>query len=106
MSWPKTLIELGTSIVSISPYGGPIAIMRDESKVSVDAQQRLSRPNIFIYTSSGYMLAEIPWLGGRVCALGWTSHEKLMVVLEEGVVAKYDIHGTFLKQSSLPNVSV
>jgi len=41
-----------------------------------------------------------------VCALGWTSHEKLMVVLEEGVVAKYDIHGTFLKQSLLPNVSV
>jgi len=29
-----------------------------------------------------------------------------MVVLEEGVVAKYDIHGTFLKQSSLPNVSI
>ena len=34
--------------------------MRDESKVSVDAQQRLSRPNIFIYTSSGIQLAEIP----------------------------------------------
>ena len=29
-----------------------------------------------------------------------------MVVLEEGVVAKYDIHGNFLKQSSLPNVSM
>jgi len=26
MSWPKTLIELGTSIVSISPYGGPIGM--------------------------------------------------------------------------------
>ena len=34
--------------------------MRDESKVSVDAQQRLARPNIFIYTSSGILLAEIP----------------------------------------------
>ena len=34
--------------------------MRDESKVSVDAQQRLSRPNIYIYTSSGIQLAEIP----------------------------------------------
>jgi len=29
-----------------------------------------------------------------------------MVVLEEGVVVKYDIHGNFLKQSSLPNVSI
>ena len=37
-----------------------VAIMRDESKVSVDAQQRLSRPNIYIYTSSGIQLAEIP----------------------------------------------
>ena len=41
-------------------FNSLIAIMRDESKVSVDAQQRLSRPNIFIYTSSGIQLSEIP----------------------------------------------
>lgn len=34
--------------------------MRDENKISVDAQQRLSRPNIYIYTSSGILLSEIP----------------------------------------------
>ena len=39
-------------------------------------------------------------------ALGWTNTEKLIVVLEEGSIAKYDIHGNYLHQSALPNVSM
>jgi len=41
-----------------------------------------------------------------VSALGWTNTEKLVVVMEEGSIAKYDIHGNFLKQAILPNVSM
>ena len=39
-------------------------------------------------------------------ALGWTNTEKLIVVLEEGSIAKYDIHGNYLHQNALPNVSI
>ena len=39
-------------------------------------------------------------------ALGWTSTEKLIVILEEGTIVKYDIHGNIVKQIALPNVSI
>jgi len=59
--------------------------MRDETKVSVDAQQRLARPNIFIYTSSGIQLAEIP-VSNNIVVVYCRSERSCVFAVSSGLV--------------------
>lgn len=47
----------------------------------------------------------VQWEGGRVMGLGWTSTENLVVVLEDGSMAVYNIHGQLLYNRIITRVS-
>ncbi|KAI8809803.1 Vps16, N-terminal region-domain-containing protein [Cladochytrium replicatum] len=81
--------------VSIAPFGGPIAIIRNDKKV-LSLQSQNVKPVMYIYTSSGRLINQFQWDKGRIVGMGWTNTELLVCVLEYGSVRVYDIHGEFL----------
>lgn len=50
-------------------------------------------PRLWIYSSSGVLLAEVPFLHKHVVAMGWSDQEHLLIALEDGRVLAFDIHG-------------
>jgi hypothetical protein len=59
--------------------GGPVAALRDESKLVLYVGG-LSKPDIQILSASGAALGRVLWDGGRVVAVGWTAAEQLLVL--------------------------
>ncbi|XP_064405910.1 vacuolar protein sorting-associated protein 16 homolog isoform X2 [Halichondria panicea] len=85
-------VNLAENHVSISPYGGPIAIF---PRV-VSKKQGVSKPVITIYTQAGKVISTIPWGGGNIIGLGWTSSEHVVCILEDGNMVVYNIYGKHL----------
>lgn len=50
-------------------------------------------PRLWIYSSSGVLLAEVPFLYKQVVAMGWSDQEHLLIALEDGRILAFDIHG-------------
>ncbi|XP_078613183.1 vacuolar protein sorting-associated protein 16 homolog isoform X3 [Branchiostoma floridae x Branchiostoma japonicum] len=97
MGWRD--IDLDKFVVAAAPYGGPIALIRDETKL-VRVQGSI-RPVIYIYTSSGREISSIRWNSGHVIHLGWSCSEELLCVQEDGSVLVYDIFGQFKRTFSM-----
>lgn len=76
-----------------APYGGPIAVCRDESKIVLQLGA-LSRPDIHIYSSSGTQMGHILWQGGRLVASGWIGNEVLLTVDDRGKVQQFSPLGS------------
>ena len=55
---------------------------------------------------TGCVTVCLQWEGGRVVNLGWTSAESLLIVMEDGSLASYTIHGQQLYSRILTRVSV
>ncbi|XP_078694639.1 vacuolar protein sorting-associated protein 16 homolog [Branchiostoma floridae x Branchiostoma belcheri] len=92
-------IDLDKFVVAAAPYGGPVALIRDETKL-VRVQGSI-RPVIYIYTSSGREISSIRWNSGHVIHLGWSCSEELLCVQEDGSVLVYDIFGQFKRTFSM-----
>jgi hypothetical protein len=100
MEWILNPDELSNYVISGAPYGGPIAMLRDHTKL---VKQGDSESNFLrIYTSAGNEMAAIPWEEGRLApdGMGWTANEMLVCVLDDGRVQMYDIQGNEQRQLS------
>lgn len=89
-------IELENYIVAGAPYGGALALYRDESKPFLYRDAQTAKSSIDIYSCSGNLINRINWEHGVIRGLGWSDKEELLVVTEEGTVRRYfGLHGDF-----------
>ncbi|KAG8823521.1 hypothetical protein FRC18_010714, partial [Serendipita sp. 400] len=87
--------DLSGYIVAGARFGGPIAIMRDNTKLIALGRTTFTKPVIQVFSSSGVHLATINWELSKVVSLGWTSSEQLVVLNEDGQYRLYDLQGTY-----------
>lgn len=87
---------LRDSLVAAASYGGPIAVLREPLRRSPS-----SRPQLEIFSSSGFSIASFPWKSGPVVHLGWTISDELLCIQEDGTVLIYDLFGSFKRHFSM-----
>lgn len=93
-------LDLDNYIVAGAPYGGAVAIYRDETKLQAFRAAKASKPSIEIYSCAGKLLKSINWDKGSVMGLGWSEDEKLLVISYEGTVRCYNnLQGDFTQFS-------
>ncbi|KAI8601749.1 Vps16, N-terminal region-domain-containing protein [Dissophora ornata] len=97
MLWKQ--VDLSKYMIAGAPFGGPLALVRDDRKVHLLQKQQPIKPNIFLYTSSGKLMEPIQWDKGRIIGMGWTENEQLLCVLEDGIVRMYNILGEYTQFS-------
>ncbi|XP_057955473.1 protein VACUOLELESS1 [Malania oleifera] len=101
MQWRH--VDLGRNKVACAPFGGPIAVIRDDSKiVQLYAESALRKLRIF--NSAGIMIAETVWRhpGGRLIGMSWTDDQILVCIVQDGTVYRYNIHAELVE----PNLSM
>ncbi|KAJ6102811.1 Vps16 N-terminal [Penicillium sp. IBT 16267x] len=82
-------VELENYIVTGAPYGGAIALYRDESKAISLRDTQASRSSIDVYSCSGKQINRINWEQATIRGIGWSDKEELLVVAEDGTVRRY-----------------
>ncbi|XP_059140490.1 vacuolar protein sorting-associated protein 16 homolog [Physella acuta] len=98
MDW-SGLVDLTKHTVAASTYGGPIALLKDDSKTSRVVTS--VKPVISVYTASGKILSQLRWNSGNIVAMGWSSTDDLLCVQEDGVVLVYDMFLVFKRTFSM-----
>ncbi|RAH82171.1 vacuolar protein sorting-associated protein 16 [Aspergillus japonicus CBS 114.51] len=89
-------IELENYIIAGAPYGGAIALHRDESKPYRFRDAQTTKSSIDIYSCSGKLINRLNWEFGTIRGLGWSDREELLVITEDGTVRRYfGLHGDF-----------
>ncbi|KAF9899141.1 hypothetical protein BX616_003227 [Lobosporangium transversale] len=91
MLWKQ--VDLSKYMVAAAPFGGPLALVRDDRKVLLVQKQQPVKPSIYLYTSSGKLMEPIQ------ARMGWTETEHLLCVLEDGTVRMYNILGEYTQFS-------
>ncbi|KKY21138.1 putative vacuolar protein sorting vps16 [Phaeomoniella chlamydospora] len=87
-------IELENYVVVGAPYGGAIALYRDESKILRYRAGSSAKSGIDIYSCSGQLISRLNWDQGSIKGIGWSEDEKLLVITEdvpEGQVHSWSI---------------
>ncbi|KAG9321964.1 hypothetical protein KVV02_002847 [Mortierella alpina] len=97
MLWKQ--MDLSKFMTAAAPFGGPLALVRDDRKVLLLQKQQPLRPSIYLYTSSGKLMEPIQWDKGRIVGMGWTDTEHLLCVIEDGTVRMYNILGEYTQFS-------
>lgn len=98
MKWKH--IDLGRNKVACASYGGPIAVIRDDSKiVQLYAESALRKLRIF--NSAGVEIAETVWRnpGGRLVGMSWTEDQTLICIVQDGTIYRYNIHAELIEPS-------
>ncbi|KAK4278953.1 hypothetical protein QN277_016723 [Acacia crassicarpa] len=101
MRWKH--FDLGRNKVACAPFGGPIAVIRDDSKiVQLYAESALRKLRIF--NSAGVQSSETVWKnpGGRLIGMAWTDDQILVCIVQDGTIYRYNIHAEHLE----PNISM
>ncbi|ODQ65066.1 vacuolar protein sorting-associated protein 16 [Nadsonia fulvescens var. elongata DSM 6958] len=94
-------INLDDYDVACSPFGGAIAMTRNELKLREYKGGESRQTGISIFSGVGKLMKRLPWDSGRIKGLGWTNQEHIIAVSEEGITRHYyDFQGNF-KQFSL-----
>ncbi|EEP80188.1 conserved hypothetical protein [Uncinocarpus reesii 1704] len=89
-------LELENYIAVGAPYGGAIALYRDETKLQRYRDPQTAKSSIDIYSYSGQRISRINWDHGSIRGLGWSEDEKLLVVTEDGTArCYYGLNGDF-----------
>ncbi|KAL4740896.1 Vps16, N-terminal region-domain-containing protein [Aspergillus similis] len=89
-------VELENYIVAGAPYGGAIALYRDESKTLRFRDAQTGKSNIDIYSRSGKLINRLNWEYGTIRGFGWSDQEELLVITEDGTVRRYfGLYGDF-----------
>ncbi|KAF8637938.1 hypothetical protein AX17_002559 [Amanita inopinata Kibby_2008] len=102
-SLPGKLPDLGNYIIAGCRYGGPLALMRDSTKLVALGKAPIStKSQIQILSSAGEVILSFSWDQGRIIRFGWTFDERLAVLNEEGTYRLYDLQGEY-HQYSLGN---
>ncbi|KAI9743145.1 MAG: hypothetical protein M1818_003440 [Claussenomyces sp. TS43310] len=96
-------LELDNYTVTGAPYGGAIALHRDETKLQSFRSGQTSKSSVDIYSCAGKLIRRITWDKGTIRGIGWSEDEKLLIVTQDGTVRCYfDLQGDFT-QFSLGN---
>ncbi|KDQ58687.1 hypothetical protein JAAARDRAFT_57575 [Jaapia argillacea MUCL 33604] len=100
-SIPGKLPNLDDYIVAGCRYGGPLAMMRDNTKLVAigRATPSFAKAQIQVYSPAGEGLLLFSWDQGKIIRFGWTGDERLVVLNEEGVYRVYDLQGEYLQYS-------
>ncbi|XP_017856244.1 PREDICTED: vacuolar protein sorting-associated protein 16 homolog isoform X1 [Drosophila arizonae] len=88
--WPIDF-DLEYMQVAVAPYGGPLAAIRDATKLV--PVKGAARPMIRIFDTSGNETGHILWNHGKLISMGWSDTEELICVLENAKVFVYDLFG-------------
>eukprot|EP01103_Thecamoeba_quadrilineata_P021359 TRINITY_DN9791_c0_g1_i1.p1 TRINITY_DN9791_c0_g1~~TRINITY_DN9791_c0_g1_i1.p1 ORF type:complete len:831 (-),score=151.81 TRINITY_DN9791_c0_g1_i1:20-2512(-) len=100
MLWDPLLVDLSYIILVGCRFGGPLAIIRDSSKMVPIHGSNPTKPMMSIYTSSGKLLSRFMW-DSQLVSFGWTDDEQLICVLTDGTVRLYSIYGVLNAQHSM-----
>ncbi|KKA28062.1 hypothetical protein TD95_001564 [Thielaviopsis punctulata] len=92
-------LDLDNYVIAAAPYGGSLALWKDDTKILAYQAGKASKPSIDIYSFAGKPLRKIPWENGVIKGLGWSEDELLLVVMPEGTVRCYDHQGEFTQFS-------
>ena len=69
-------IDVDASRVACAPYGGPVAIVRDDRKIIKNAAGQLRSGTVQIFDAAGAPLGKFLWdRPTRLVAFGWTDQE-------------------------------
>ncbi|MED6220758.1 vacuolar protein sorting-associated protein 16 [Stylosanthes scabra] len=101
MRWKH--VDLARHKVAAAPFGGPVAVIRDDSKiVQLHAESALRKLRLF--NSAGHPLADTVWRhpGGRLIGMSWTDDLTLVCVVQDGTIYRYDLHAQLIE----PNISM
>jgi hypothetical protein len=96
MDWQQSEpgFQLENCLVCGAQFGGPLAIVRDTRKAAAAGADSKLR----IFTSAGTKMAEVNWdVNKRIVGMGWSDLENLVIVLDDGSVLSYDIHGKLVR---------
>ncbi|XP_008811095.2 protein VACUOLELESS1 [Phoenix dactylifera] len=90
MQWGR--MDLARHRVACAPFGGPIAAIRDDSKI-VQLYAESARRKLHIFNSAGVHLASAAWdrPGGRLVGMAWTDDQSLVCVVQDGTVYRYNL---------------
>ncbi|KAL7729315.1 hypothetical protein ACLKA6_008893 [Drosophila palustris] len=88
--WPID-IDLEYMQVVAAPYGGPLAAIRDPTKLA--PVHGNSRSMIRIFDTTGNETGHILWNHGKLISMGWSDTEELICVLENAKVFVFDMFG-------------
>nr|CAG4640641.1 EOG090X01BU [Eulimnadia texana] len=98
MGWSDQ-VNLQDLIVAVAPYGGCIAVVRNERKFT--RVQVSGKPSVFIFSAAGELISSIKWTSNVIVALGWTLTEDLLCILDDGTVLFYNMFGTYQEKISM-----
>ncbi|KAL0960087.1 hypothetical protein HGRIS_011732 [Hohenbuehelia grisea] len=100
-SIPGKLPNLGEYTVAACRHGGPLAMVRDTSKLVALGRTTpaLNKTQIQIYSPAGEGLLLFSWDQGKIVRFGWTHDERLVILNEEGVYRLYDLQGDYQQHS-------
>jgi hypothetical protein len=92
MEWEG--VDLSTRRLFAAPFGGPIAVVRDESRLVAvrpggaagggGAAGAGSGLVVRIFSAAGREQGSFVWDGGRVATMGWTRQQELLLLDEGG----------------------
>ncbi|KAH7651892.1 Vacuolar protein sorting-associated protein 16 [Dioscorea alata] len=100
MRWGR--MDLSRHRVACAPFGGPVAAIRDDSKI-VQLLAESARRKLLIFSSSGQPLASYLWdrPGGRLVGMAWDDDLFLLCVVQDGTVYRFDIRAELVGQFSM-----
>ncbi|EFN53979.1 hypothetical protein CHLNCDRAFT_135924 [Chlorella variabilis] len=75
-----------------APAGGPIAALRDDSKLVLYVGG-FTKPDVQVFSGAGAPLGRVLWDGGHVLAAGWTAGEQLLVLEAGAKVHMFSVRG-------------
>ncbi|EEC14016.1 vacuolar protein-sorting protein, putative, partial [Ixodes scapularis] len=102
MKWQEQGLNLSEFIVAAAPYGGPIAIIRDEKKIMKIKLSSVCL--IHLFSASGQTLGNIRHDTGIIVAMGWSNTESLVCVQKDGVIIEYNLLGKILETFTMGQV--
>ncbi|KAJ1284684.1 hypothetical protein BS78_03G223800 [Paspalum vaginatum] len=96
-------LDLSNHIVAAAPFGGPIAAVRDDSKI-VQLHSEPSRRRLLLFSSSGHPVASAPWppLLPRLHTLAFSSSLSLLALLSDGSLLRFRLPDLQPSPSSNP----
>lgn len=94
---PGKLPNIADYLIAGCKNGGPIALMRDTSKMVALGRggPSFTKSQIQVYSPAGEGLLLFSWDQSRIVRFGWTFDERLVVLNEEGVYRLYDLQGDY-----------
>ncbi|KAJ2849348.1 Vacuolar protein, partial [Coemansia erecta] len=92
MQWAG--LDLSRFRVAAAPFGGPIALVRDDRQLLEAGAAPMLDASISVFAASGASIGRIEYDGlVRIAAFSWNSREELVCVQEDGNVRVFSLGG-------------